>query len=221
MGRCSLDELVDEAGKRYKQALDLWPFRFGTDVLYRMCEAAPTHVDVPTTISKLWLIGRSYAAALERRRDKATHQEPYLRTARALQADRAWADQLEAVRGFSTDVDAYGAENVALLVQTVDALAEHFNEHTGLRKTSLASKYIHFHQPRVPIYDSYSDKALTRYVGRRDVPADLSVLWTEGKYGRHVARFVTALRTLAGRGFNVNAAKLDIFLLHLTDYSVS
>ena len=40
---------------------------FGNDILYDMCEKkSPTHNNPEEIHSKLWLIGRAYAAALER-----------------------------------------------------------------------------------------------------------------------------------------------------------
>lgn len=35
-----------------------------------LCRQHPTHREVPAVLAKIWLIGRSYAAAIERRRGK-------------------------------------------------------------------------------------------------------------------------------------------------------
>ena len=40
---------------------------FGNEVLYRMCRESPLHEDPDVVVGKVWLIGRSYAAAIERR----------------------------------------------------------------------------------------------------------------------------------------------------------
>jgi len=40
---------------------------FGNQVLYDMCRANPQHKEDRIIIGKIWLIGRSYAAAIERR----------------------------------------------------------------------------------------------------------------------------------------------------------
>ncbi|MDP9353058.1 MAG: hypothetical protein M3P51_16170, partial [Chloroflexota bacterium] len=46
-------------------AADVWTF--GNRILYRMCEEHPAHKEVSVVAGKIWLIGRSYAAAVERR----------------------------------------------------------------------------------------------------------------------------------------------------------
>ena len=42
---------------------------FGNEVLYKMCERNPKHTDIGVVIGKMWLIGRSYAASLERTKE--------------------------------------------------------------------------------------------------------------------------------------------------------
>jgi hypothetical protein len=46
------------------------PEIFGNNCLYSLCEKYPRHKNVDEVVAKLWLIGRSYAAALERRKNK-------------------------------------------------------------------------------------------------------------------------------------------------------
>src|SRR5665213_1000982 len=41
----------------------------GNNVLYKLCAEHPGHGDADVIIAKTWLIGRAYAAALERRRN--------------------------------------------------------------------------------------------------------------------------------------------------------
>src|SRR5438477_314230 len=41
----------------------------GNGVLYDLCAANPEHTRDDVIIAKIWLIGRTYAAAIERRRD--------------------------------------------------------------------------------------------------------------------------------------------------------
>lgn len=39
---------------------------YGNEVLYNMCKANPRHDNADIIVGKIWLIGRSYAAAIER-----------------------------------------------------------------------------------------------------------------------------------------------------------
>ena len=41
----------------------------GNKILYDMCQQYPFHNKSSEVIAKVWLIGRSYAAAIERRKD--------------------------------------------------------------------------------------------------------------------------------------------------------
>ncbi len=45
------------------------PWDLGNQVLYDLCRAYPAHKRDEEIIAKIWLIGRSYAAAIERRKD--------------------------------------------------------------------------------------------------------------------------------------------------------
>ena len=55
-----------------KQKNSRW--EFGNSILYQMCEDNPLHNDSDVVIGKIWLIGRSYAAAIERRKNADDYQ---------------------------------------------------------------------------------------------------------------------------------------------------
>ena len=50
-------------------------FDIGNDVLYQMCEKYPSHTNEEEIIGKIWLIGRSYAAAIERAKKPISYTE--------------------------------------------------------------------------------------------------------------------------------------------------
>jgi len=122
----------------------------GNDALYGLCRRHPEHHDNAEIIAKLWLIGRTYAASIERRRHDVakvsgddfytTVVAPRIRSARI---DR-WLRPLTALR-----------RPVAETVLPAHArLTELFQQISGNQKRSLASKYLHFHFPRaVYIFD--------------------------------------------------------------------
>ncbi|AJH77677.1 hypothetical protein [Heyndrickxia coagulans] len=41
---------------------------FGNEILYEMCRKNPDHNKADVIVGKIWLIGRSYAAAIENRK---------------------------------------------------------------------------------------------------------------------------------------------------------
>jgi hypothetical protein len=53
-----------------RRALSDTVWDIGNQVLYAMCAANRGHTRDDIIIGKVWLIGRTYAAAIERRRDK-------------------------------------------------------------------------------------------------------------------------------------------------------
>ena len=142
----------------------LWDF--GNRVLYDLCANHPHHDEDEVIVAKVWLIGRSYAAAIERRRD---HKSPlsgdafYERTV-APKIRKSGIDRW--FRSISDD----GSNDIALTLRVHKKLMDLFGSISGLEKRSLASKYLHFHFPgRYYIFDSRAMKgiqALTTGVGR-------------------------------------------------------
>jgi hypothetical protein len=130
----------------------------GNQVLYDLCGAYPDHSRDDIIIAKVWIIGRTYAAAIERRHTidvsvgDAFYEDVVAPKIRSSGIDN-WLRAL--VTGSNDDV--------ALILETHERVKELFNEISGLEKRSLASKYLHFHFPeRFYIYDSRAAKAIAR-----------------------------------------------------------
>lgn len=211
----TLEDLVDEARTSFRTAQKEWPFDCGMDALYAMCRKTPLHNNVKNTVSKLWLIGRSYAAAQERRSNVEAYSDPYHPTAKIIRDRRFIDPMLRKIRRATP----YSDRHLAMVAELVHRLTEVFEETTGLRKVSLATKYLHFHEPTIPISDSINSGVLRRFVRRDDVHEDLLPLWDSGEgYKRHLARFVTAMWRLREHGYDADAKKLDAFLLHIGGY---
>ena len=49
------------------------PWNVGNKVLYDLCRERPLHTDTQAVLAKIWLIGRAYAAAIERRKNKTSN----------------------------------------------------------------------------------------------------------------------------------------------------
>ncbi len=56
-----------------RSALKNTSWDYGNNILYSMCKKAPNHKQIDQIVAKIWLIGRSYSAAIERR--KVINQE--------------------------------------------------------------------------------------------------------------------------------------------------
>jgi len=126
---------------------------FGNDVLYRMCEEHPRHDDVEVVHGKIWLIGRAYAAAIERKAKPGFLPKNAAQNLVESEIDRK-IDALE-------KIERIDASNLATVLDAHCYLTERFKATTGLAKRSLASKYLHFHaRNAVFIYDSIASMCL-------------------------------------------------------------
>jgi hypothetical protein len=136
-------------------------------VLYNLCREHPRHDSREEIVAKILMVGRVYAAAIERRRDKIEGSDDfYISTvAPAIMKSRlddwiaeAAQCELDHAAALDTMADAHG--RITRLFQKI----------TGLEKRSLASKYLHFHVPRLFfIYDTRAVsglRAVSNVVGR-------------------------------------------------------
>jgi hypothetical protein len=152
---------VAEALRRYA----VWDV--GNAALYAFCRKHPEHRSVEAIVAKVWLIGRSYAASIERGR-----------TNQSARGDDFYVDVVgPQVR--SAGVDGWFAPLRGLRRPEADSvipvharLTELFARISGLEKRSLASKYLHFHVPRTTyIYDARADRAIRQVTQARHLRA--------------------------------------------------
>lgn len=215
-------EFNDEHKERIKRALEkmkdkdtskYWQFSDG--VLYQMCAKKPGHDKRDIVAGKLMLIGRTYAAALERRKtaDGLTTEEFYY--------DKA----VPALLGIGEDIDSALAElnkyesidenNMDKILSLHGKLVDIFEPVTGQRKRSFASKYLHFHCPEMfYIYDERARSSICKLVSlksRRSYPGD-------GEYALFF-RKAMALRDFLKRehGTDLSPREIDNLLLYSTD----
>lgn len=141
----------------------------GNQSLYDLCRKHPDHRRDDEVLAKVWLIGRSYAASIERRRNaRDTLGDDFYRDVVAPTIRRSGIDRwFASLRGLRTPT--------ALGVVPVHArLTALFEQISGLEKRSLASKYLHFHFPRVAyLYDERANRAIrhvTTALRRRSLP---------------------------------------------------
>jgi hypothetical protein len=134
------------------------------DVLRELCRRHPEHKDRRTTTAKVALIGRAYSAGLERRVTPPKGQQAIVVIADYFERHGAEVDEILAplqpideplsLQGMATIVGVHGRFTQLLVGVTTG----------GKSPRSFASKYLHFHNPAVPIYDSYALVGITRLV---------------------------------------------------------
>lgn len=145
-----------------KNAISKRPWDLANETLYDLCRKYPSHKDNKEIIAKVWIIGRTYAAAIERRKPSeefkgadfyTEHVAPRIRNSNIDQ----WFSTLKD----NTAVDHGSLERILAVHCNVTNL---FEEISGLEKRSLASKYLHFHFPALFfIFDTRAVNAIRKF----------------------------------------------------------
>lgn len=135
-----------------KASLKPTPWDLGNQVLYNLCKAYPQHKTDKEIIAKILLIGRTYAAAIERRKNNDRSNEDFYVDVVASVVRKSRIDGwLYALKRMKTTTTA----TLPLVIKTHQNVMRLFERISGLNKRALASKYLHFHYPNtVFIYDS-------------------------------------------------------------------
>jgi hypothetical protein len=174
MPKIITEEIIDDALKH--TAWDL-----GNKVLYDLCQQYPGHKNEAEIIAKVWLIGRSYAAAIERRKNKDDKDsDSFYEDAVAKQIKASPIDEwLNSIPDRMTDPSADLSKAVRVHKLVTDLLYKM----TGLEKRSLASKYLHFHKPEnFFIYDSRAKIALAKVTPNIRYIPDIEVDKADDEY---------------------------------------
>lgn len=134
------------------------PWHLSNEVLYKLCHEHPFHVETEVVLAKVLLIGRVYAAAIERRRSKNEENDDFYISNVAPKIIKSSIDQwIELGRR----VEPESAEALDVMVEVHGQITRLFRDISGLDKRALASKYLHFHVPRLFfIYDTRAVEGL-------------------------------------------------------------
>ena len=135
---------------------------FSNKVLYDLCSKHPHHKNGTVIAAKILLIGRVYAAAIERRKDIDANDymgdDFYFKKVvpELFNSDMdSWLHSLRRFRNITSN-------NISDVLRVHLWVTELFSNISGLNKRSLASKYLHFHLPNLfYIYDSRVVSALS------------------------------------------------------------
>jgi len=137
----------------YDDDYSIW----GNEILYRMCRDRICHDDIDTVSSKLWLIGRAYSAAIERKAGVSFS----INDAARIFIDSDIDKHIEII----SKINRLDATNAQALLEAHKYVTELLRRATGLEKRSLASKYLHFHSPSsVFIFDSLASKKVRELI---------------------------------------------------------
>lgn len=185
----------------------------GNQVLYDLCQRNPHHRTLDEIIAKVWLIGRAYAASIERRRNVEAYGDGFYTdtVGPAIQASGldAWLESLSGVR------EPGHVDTVVIHKRLTDL----FQNLTNLNKRSLASKYLHFHRPDLfYIYDSRADGGIRKVTPRLTSIPNMGVEGVDWTYRDFVRRCVwLRARVDDNLGVELSPREIDKILLTIAD----
>jgi hypothetical protein len=187
----SFESLIEEGDIDYARNAkdDIWTK--GNEVLYNLCSDSPGHTDDQIIVAKVWLIGRSYAAAVERGRPTGTEdpvlsEDFYRKVVCKVFRDLKLDDDLGKFKNIAEENEKISLDNYLGKLKNVTdenkkishGLSVHYQLVQALEKEtkkchrSFASKYLHFHAPdSFYIYDSIAARGLSRLLPGR-IPKD-------------------------------------------------
>lgn len=141
-------------------ALKRTPWHTSNEILYRLCRQHSAHEDIEIILAKILLIGRVYAAAIERRRQSTTKNDDYYLSIVEPCIRKSKIDVwIETAR----NVTPGSAKAFETIVEVHKRTTSLFAAISGLEKRSLASKYLHFHVPGLfYLYDTRSVAGMRR-----------------------------------------------------------
>jgi hypothetical protein len=134
------------------------------DVLYRLCQEAPRHCDRGEVSARLALVGRVYAAGLERQVTPPPGKQAIGVIADFVLAHGHEVDDI--IASLDPLVEPLGSSSMAAIVEQHGRLTSLLQQVStdGKAPRSFASKYLHFHRQVVPIFDEYARRALSHLV---------------------------------------------------------
>lgn len=207
---------MDITREQVETALQDDDWTLGNNILYELCQTYPDHKQVNVVVAKIWLIGRAYAAAVERRKKQNDdlpidgdlfYLEQVVPTLIRSDLDMHITD----LRRY-TDIDDQNLEIILKLHKHFVVILE---EVTHDNKRSLASKYLHFHLPSLfYIYDSRANAALSKWLPR------YRTIWNaEGSFDEPYKSFFLKMLALRQRiqnsyGISLTPRQLDRLLLN-------
>lgn len=166
------------------------------DTLRSLCRRHPEHTSRNCVAAKVWIIGRTYSTQIERKVKSDGGQGSALHQVVTFMHENCGTID-ESIGGLP-NYDEMPLDDSLLpnIISAHGALVELLKVVTGGHAArSFASKYLHFHRPVVPIYDSVTSGVLSKLVRWRRI-------FDSGRLGNpedaDYRQFVMHLRQLNG-----------------------
>jgi len=154
-----------DLSKRIENAMKETEWDFGNKILYKMCKDFPEHKTSNQIVAKVWLIGRAYAASVERQKANKMSNDDYYKKFVAVNLKESEIDnKLLSLKGITKITDDNLPTILSLHFDLINILKDVPKNNDKQNRRSFASKYLHFHLPKLFfIYDSIASTALNCY----------------------------------------------------------
>jgi hypothetical protein len=183
------------------------------EVLYELCRKHPDHDYRRVVTAKLALVGRVYAAGLERRVTPPPGEQAITVVAKYVLQRGREVDRI--IHALDEVKEPLGPASMGVIVEQHGHLTELLRERAtdGKAPRSFASKYLHFHRPFVPIYDEYARQKLSRLVIWEGSYAPFALpAHGDREYWNYCLRFFRLYEACQADGLLVTVKSLDAYL---------
>lgn len=202
--------------KTYPQAQKEWSRYFKTDaILYGMCRRWPHHNDLSAVQAKVTIIGRTYAAGLERKGGEDYRKGILETVANTLNKNGKRIDRdvarLRNLKRYSLTVQNYILATHGNMVSLLRNETK-----TKLNFRSFVSKYLHFHAPIVPLFDSRASSVIREWYPWRRFRNRIRISHNESYdevYSKFFAQFMLYFNDLKELRLTPTVRKADYYLI--------
>jgi hypothetical protein len=190
-------------------------WRLLDQTLYDLCTANPGHASIAAVVAKLWIIGRTYATGIERRVAGETGVQGGALGKVAIHLHRHGDQVDEIIASLAGSNEPLDETKLATIVAAHGRFVRLLRPITqaGRSPRSFASKYLHFHSPAAPIYDSYVVARLQRLYARQKVAPTYLTAEADTDYAWFASRFWRLYQEARASNVRVSAKLLDHYLL--------
>ena len=212
-----MKDRISDFGKIKKERFGDWEVL--DQALYRLCKDYPDHQSRNAINAKLWIIGRTYATGVERMISNEDGSQGGSMECLAEMFYRRNKRIDAIITRLSKHAEPLEPSKLKpILIAHRDLLAI-VSEVTrpGKSARSFVSKYLHFHAPIMPIYDSVVVREIPQLVSAKKDLATLELpLKVDEKYYWYVLRFWNLYQQVKAHFPDATVKEVDRFLLNVS-----
>ena len=180
-----------------------------------MCKNHPKHKNDGVIFAKIWLIGRAYAAAIERRKKylKMNNDDFYEKKVINAFKKSGIDEEISRISEYKNITE----NNILDILKVHKSLINLVKEITDLEKRSLASKYLHFHLPDLFfIYDTRAASALRKI--SNPLKEEFKAIINDSKVDKEYAKyFCRSFVKMGDLGCKISVRQFDNVLIKIAN----